>query len=111
MIYKRLRELRKQRGLTQLDVADHLHISQSTYSHIESGQSKLDCTLIPKICELFDVKPNDIFCDCTHVYITKPELDHAIRELKEEMNKNIHDAFAEVKELVDKITGLIRVKS
>ena len=36
-MYKRLRDLREDRDLSQDDVAGFLHISQSTYSRYESG--------------------------------------------------------------------------
>ena len=44
-MYKRIRELRDDRDLTQGEVANFLHVSQATYSRYENGQ--LD---IPSLC-------------------------------------------------------------
>lgn len=38
-IGKKLKELRKQKGLTQEQTADYLFISQSAYARMESGES------------------------------------------------------------------------
>jgi len=38
---KKIRILRKQKGLSQEQVAEHLHISQSAYARMESGNSFL----------------------------------------------------------------------
>lgn len=36
-MYRRLRDLREDRDLPQRVIAEHLHISQATYSRYESG--------------------------------------------------------------------------
>lgn len=61
MVYMKLKKLRKQCGLTQLEVADYMNMSQNTYSRIETGFSKLRADLIPKLCVLFNISPDDLF--------------------------------------------------
>lgn len=52
-----LLEARKEKGLTQLDVAKKLDISEGYYSYIESGvrQKKMDMTLVAKLSAIFDI--------------------------------------------------------
>lgn len=59
MIYLReyLKKLRKEKQLTQQNVADVLGISQNYYHNIEYGerQKDLDLSIVMKLSELFDV--------------------------------------------------------
>ena len=48
---KRLAELRKAEGLTQVQVAKKLGITQSSYAHYESGFRRVPLAMIPKIAE------------------------------------------------------------
>ena len=51
----RLKELRKSRSLTQIDMAKVLHITQASYSLWESGKTKLDREALEKLSNYFDV--------------------------------------------------------
>lgn len=48
---KRLAELRKAEGLTQIQVAQKLGITQGSYAHYESGLRRVPLAMIPKIAE------------------------------------------------------------
>jgi len=50
----RLKEARKARGLTQVQVARHMGIGQSGYSDWERGNVKLDSGSLARVAELFD---------------------------------------------------------
>ncbi len=52
---KLLKELRAQRGLTQKDVAELLHISRPTYTRYETGERKPDYETLRKLSEIFNV--------------------------------------------------------
>ena len=56
-IRDRLRQLRKDRGLTQREVAARLGICQSYYGYIETRgrQKKIDLPLLAKIAGVFQV--------------------------------------------------------
>ena len=54
-MYNNIRELRKERGLTQQQVADHLNIDRSTYAYYESGRSRLNINLVVDLAHLFQV--------------------------------------------------------
>lgn len=50
-----LRKLRKDRSLTQKDMADFLGISQNTYSYWETGKISIDFASMQKLAKFFNV--------------------------------------------------------
>lgn len=56
----KIKNLRKQKGLTQEEVADYLHITQPTYARIETGESSSWSSHIEPISELFEIEPEDL---------------------------------------------------
>jgi len=52
---------RKDKGLTQKEVALILKMTQQQYSRFENGVFELNYYQILKICELFDITPNELF--------------------------------------------------
>jgi len=56
---KRIREFRKKKGLTQIDVADKICLSQSAYAKIENGHTALDINRLIKIAKLLEVPISD----------------------------------------------------
>ncbi len=56
-----LKYARKQKGLTQKEVATLLRKYQPDYSQYESGIIELDYEKIVYLCKLFAITPNDLF--------------------------------------------------
>jgi len=56
----KLKQLRKNKGMSQEQVADYLHVSQSTYARMESGESYSWAIYINDICQVFDVLPEEL---------------------------------------------------
>ena len=54
-MHEKLRELRKAKGLTQEQVANHLNIDRSTYAYYESGRSRLNIDVVVKMAHFFQV--------------------------------------------------------
>ena len=50
-----IRKLRKERGLTQQQVADHLQIDRSTYAYCESGRTRLNVNIVVDLAHFFQV--------------------------------------------------------
>ena len=48
-----IRNLRKERGLTQQQLADLLNIDRSTYAYYESGRSKLSIDIMVKLAHFY----------------------------------------------------------
>ena len=50
------RQLRKERGLTQQQVADYLQIDRSTYAYYESGRTRTNIDVIIKLAHFYQVR-------------------------------------------------------
>ncbi len=55
MIQLRLRELRKERGITQIRMAMDLNINQNTLSRYETGQREAGYAMLIAIADYFNV--------------------------------------------------------
>lgn len=55
--------IRKQRGLTQAQVAEASGLSDRTYADIERGSVNMRIESVLKICEALGITPNDIFVE------------------------------------------------
>ena len=51
----RLREIRKDRELTQAQIGAVRHKSQQGYNHIESGRAELKIDDLKKLCEFYNL--------------------------------------------------------
>lgn len=60
MITKRIKDLRLKKGFSQDFMAEHLCISQSAYAKLETGKTYTWAKHLEKLCEILDVKPEDI---------------------------------------------------
>lgn len=56
-----IKQARKAKGLTQIQVANIFHMTQQQYSRFENGVFELNYNQIIDICKLLDITPNDIF--------------------------------------------------
>ena len=54
-MYRRIRDLREDRDLTQKDLAKHLNCSQQVYSNYELGQRDIPTDLLIKLSNFYDV--------------------------------------------------------
>lgn len=55
MLGKQLKKLRKQKGITQKQLADYLHISKSSVGMWEHGQRDPDTAMLMKIADFYGV--------------------------------------------------------
>jgi len=53
MVYERIRELRKDMGWTQQQMADLLHINRRTYSTYETGISSMTPETLAAIADIY----------------------------------------------------------
>lgn len=54
-IYLRLKELRKERNLTQTQIAQQLNIKQNTYSQYENGDRQVPLEIIIQLSKIYEV--------------------------------------------------------
>ena len=60
---ERLLELRKEKKLSQEEVADKLNVTRQTISKWETDQSTPDFDKIVPLCELYGITPNELFIE------------------------------------------------
>lgn len=58
---KKLRQIRKEAGFKQSDIAQYIEIATSTYSLYENGQRRIPKEKAEKIAALFGIEVTDIF--------------------------------------------------
>jgi transcriptional regulator with XRE-family HTH domain len=63
MISESIKALRKRAGLTQVQLADKLNVSQSTIAGWESGNRRPDIEFMPKLADFFGVSVSEIYGD------------------------------------------------
>ena len=51
----KLKDLRKDFGYTQEEVAQKLNISQRAYSHYENGSREIPLELLIEVCKMYEV--------------------------------------------------------
>ena len=60
MYIERIKEIRKAKKITQVDMSKKLGLSESTYGLYETRQRQMDIDTFVKICKLLDVSPNEL---------------------------------------------------
>lgn len=61
VVGKNLKQARRDKGLTQKEVAERLNMTQQQYSRFENGVFELNYRQIVDLCDLYDIYPNDLF--------------------------------------------------
>lgn len=51
MVYKRIRNLREDKDLTQEEMAEYLNVSQRAYSYYESGERNIPVEILAKLAK------------------------------------------------------------
>lgn len=82
-IGKRIKEIRKKRGLSQERLSELVDIEQNTLSYIETGNNFCSAETLDKIIKALDIEPQELF-DFGH-YKNNAEL---IDEINNLLNKN-----------------------
>lgn len=54
-MYKRIRDLREDKDLSQVKIAAHLGMSQTGYSKYETGENDLPTSVLIKLADYYDV--------------------------------------------------------
>ena len=54
-MHETIRKLRKERGLTQQQIADQLGVDRSTYAYYEGGRSRLSVDVLLLLSEFYKV--------------------------------------------------------
>ena len=60
-IRSNIKQAGKDKGYTQKEIGEILHMTQQQYSRFENGVFELNYEQILKICKLYDITPNELF--------------------------------------------------
>lgn len=112
-VAEKIKRLRKSKGLSQDDMAEKLHISQSAYARIETGESHSWAAHIEKLSEILEIKPEDFLTDETN-NLEQENTDqkggmafqfvgtiNTINNLSEKLIEQYEERIAELKEQVN----------
>jgi len=83
----RLLQFRKDRGMTQAQVAQALGISTGLYNQLESGKRRMNETYLDRLASLYQVSPVDLIVDPRRSDPLYSEMDAAFRHLSPEERK------------------------
>ena len=61
VVGQNLKRARKEMNLTQKEVATTLMMTQQQYSRFENGVFELNYAQIMRLCELYEITPNELF--------------------------------------------------
>lgn len=71
MNLERIKNLREDNNLTQIQLAEILHISQRAYSHYESGSRNIPLTILVQIADFYHCSVDYLLCRTN-----KKEINH-----------------------------------
>ena len=78
IVASNLGALRKQRGITQAELAEKLNYSDKAISRWEKGDTLPDINVLYEICEFYEITMNDL----TSEACTAPQIDEALKNHK-----------------------------
>lgn len=73
IIGNKLLTFRKQKGLTQAEVAELAEISDRTYADIERGSTNMRMETLVSICKALNITPNQILIDDDNLLMIEQE--------------------------------------
>lgn len=79
VIGNNLYRVRKEKGLTQAEVAEKAELSDRTYADIERGNVTMRVDSLLKICSALHISPNDILTAENDIEITEQFITDAIK--------------------------------
>jgi len=96
----RIRRLRENKGFSQEEMAERLHISRSAYSRIENGETNSWVNHIEKLSNELDIKPEELIIDSENFNQTNRENSSAVQA------STHHDTHITVNQLSEKVIEL-----
>lgn len=91
---KKLRYLRKKHDFKQVDLANHLGLSQQAYSKLENGETSFSDETIEKISDFFKITPADFERPFENMMVGNNSMNH---------DSTIHLIDAKVLDVLDKM--------
>lgn len=104
----RIRELRKNKSLSQEQLADKLGVTKQAISQLERGTRKPSMAMLESLCDFFNVSSDYLLgkedvtirivdkngirkLDAMEIYHPNPEIDHIVKSIRD--NPVMHNLF------------------
>lgn len=107
-IGNKLKSLRKQKGLSQEQVCECLHISQSAYSRLESGESQSWVSLIDKICEVFEITPLELIKNENNIVNNNQQGDSSTYAISVKLIEQYEEKMKEKDEIIAELKARLK---
>lgn len=108
---ERLSTIRKERGLTQFDVANAMGTVQSTYSGYELGTRKVTLDIILSISKALSISPDELLSvSSSPVQTEAEELTADQQQLLDDYDKLNEDGQSTARDAVHALTFLAKYK-
>jgi len=91
LVGSRIRELRKGRHLTQIELSEKIGVAQSDLSRMEQGEYKVGLDTLFKLLQVFDLKIGEFFGESETTGPEDRELVTEYRELSDEARQEVRD--------------------
>jgi transcriptional regulator with XRE-family HTH domain len=105
-VYEAIRQIRKQKGISQEQVADYLEIDTTNYGRMERGQVAISVERLEKLASLYETSVTKILAMTTTEEIDSIEITYA-KELVDELRKEVQYLKEQLNVKDTQITKLI----
>lgn len=89
-------ELRKAKGMTQLDLGNKLHITDKAISKWERGLSSPDIGLLPQLADILDVSVGDLLRG-KYTNVAKVNTNSSVSEILHYAEKTVQEKYSTIK--------------
>lgn len=112
MFHERLKRLRKERNLTQQDMADFLGITRQGYAKYENGHAETDLETLKKLANFFNVTTDYLIGNVDNEpdidSLTDEEIDEEIKEIMKDLNVWYKDEPKDKREKLKMLRKIIK---
>ncbi len=100
-IGQRIRKYRKEKGLSQEQLAEKIWISTTHMSHIETGSTKLSLPVLVDISKVLDVSTDELLFDRTEQSVNSEKINKLLSSCSPKNQKLIEDIVVGIKNAID----------
>lgn len=79
---KKIKRLRKQKKLTQIELSNILNVASTSIGNWESKRTAMPAEIVPRLCQVLETTPNELFGWEEEIY-SKSEVLNLIQSLKD----------------------------
>lgn len=104
IVGNKLKILRRDKKMSQEEVADSLRISQSAYARMESGESRSWANHIQSICQVFDITPDELLkTDSEDINLIKTKTADQTLSVSNQVIEHYETQIKELKKIIKEL--------